>query len=134
MGTKKIIKLLMAEGVQRNDAAAFVRAYQKLKFKSVIRQFPELIVPPPMPIRTQTIYPKQYAAEFVLSKQEIRSGSFDYERYVRHKLSEKLARGLEYSGFILFEHKEYAEDVVFTAKLRVLSPDGLEVHTLRGWG
>lgn len=131
--TRRMIKLLMAEGVQRNDAVAFVKAYHKVKDKSVVRQFPELIVPPPMPISTKTIYPETCAAQHVVSKMDLRLWSIDYDRYIKHKLLEKMAHGLVSRGFILFENKEYAADVVFTAKLRVLPPETVEAYTLGNW-
>lgn len=74
MRTKKMIKQLMAEGVQRNDAAAFVRAYHKLKFKPVIRQFPELIVPPLMPIQTKNNLPQNICRAACDSEDRHRNG------------------------------------------------------------
>ena len=134
MSTKRAMKMLMAEGVQRNDAAAFVRAYHKLKDKPAIKLFPELIVPSVPLVRTQTLYPSQYAVQHVLPKTFMGEGTIDIQRYMKRKLTEKLVEGLVNSGFILFEHKEYANEVIFTAKIRVLPLEATEAHTLGEWG
>lgn len=133
MGTKRMIKLLMAEGVQRNDAAAFVRAYHKVKEKPAIKLFPELVNPPAPLVRTKTVYPSAYAVQHVMPKAYISSAPIEVEHYVKGKLVEKLANGLQSSGVILFEHKEYANDVIFTAKIRVLPPEASEVYALGSW-
>ena len=126
MGTKKIIKLLMAEGVQRNDAAAFVRAYNKVKHKKVIREFPELILPRPVvPIHSETMQPVTYAVQRVVSKREMESDAIDWDRYITDKLANQLAAGILRSGMILLERKGVANDVIFTAKLRILPPEAL---------
>ena len=134
MSTKRMVKLLMAEGVQRNDAAAFVGTYQKLKFKPVIRQFPELIVPPAVVIPPRRIETSCFVSQIAQSKLELAYCTADRENWIKRRLVENMMQHLLNSGVVEFIHKEYAAEVVFTAKMRVLPPETVDVYTLGQWG
>lgn len=101
MKQQKIVKQLMAIGVQRNDAAAFARAYSKIMYAKKEDLFPE-IMKPVMPmvgvvhnhrvetIRASSIVNRQMAFPCV--------GNEEFTTMITERLSDELAKTLIQSG------------------------------------
>lgn len=101
MKQQKIVKQLMAIGVQRNDAAAFARAYRKIMYNKREDLFPE-IIKPVMPmvgvvhnhrvetIRASSIVNRQMAFPCVDNE--------EFTTMITERLSDELAKTLIQSG------------------------------------
>lgn len=101
MKQKKTIKQLMAIGVQRNDAAAFARAYRKIMDAKREDLFPE-IVKPVMPVMGTVL---NYRVETIRASSMVnRQMAFPYcddEEFttmIMERLSDELAKNLIQSG------------------------------------
>ena len=133
MSTKRLTKLLMAEGVQRNDAAAFVEIYRKMRNRAVIKLFPELVAPPAVVIPPRRIEPSCFVSQIAQSKMELNCTA-DRQQWIKRRLVENMMQHLLNSGMVEFTHKEYAAEMVFTARMQVLPPQVREVYTMGNWG
>lgn len=126
MNRKKTIKQLMAIGVQRNDAAAFARAYRKIMYHNREDLFPE-IVKPVMPmvgvvhncrvetIRASSIVNKQMAFPCVDNE--------EFTTMITERLSDELAKSLIQSGAAALTIKQIDEmRTQYAVTVRVAMP------------
>lgn len=103
MRTEKLKKQLMAIGVQRNDAAAFIRCYRKIQRSDKVELFRAIMNPEP-PIRPEIInvVPHALQVECAVSQNELFTHkAVDLEAIVRERLSRQLADGLMDSGAMI---------------------------------
>ena len=116
MTNKKIVKQLMAIGVQRNDAAAFAKAYRKIMDAGREDLFPE-IVNPVMPMNVvYKHYPAQkLQATYELSNVQRRLLFISLDELlqdVRCKLAYELANALLESGMVRVEAREQPDSCI----------------------
>lgn len=124
MNSKHMIKKMMAAGIQRNDAATFVKVYHAVKAAGMTRLFPELELPPEPFVRTKMVEPYRLKAEHAVDYQTLeRVGATNYERYVKSILEEALVRGLTAPGAIKITRRDECYGVVFCAEARLLPPE-----------
>lgn len=128
MNRKKTIKQLMAIGVQRNDAAAFARAYRKIMYAKKEDLFPE-IIKPVMPmvgvvhnhrvetIRASSIVHRDMA--FPCADNE------EFTTVITERLSDELAKSLIQSGAAALSIKQIdTMRTQYDVTVRVAMPDG----------
>lgn len=130
MRQKKLVKQLMAAGVQRNDAAAFVKTYRAVKDAGLTRLFPELELPPAPVIQTRTVRPERLCAKYTVDSYEMnyRGGSVDWDAYMNKRLVKELAHRLKDSGLVCFSKRATPLWTEFCAEVRVLPMDAKEVQ------
>lgn len=129
MNRKKTIKQLMAIGVQRNDAAAFARAYRKIMDAKREDLFPE-IVKPVMPVmgivqehhvetfQAAYLVPEHHVSYFIENKEE-------FAIRIKDELIQGLARGLMDNGAVIIRiERVYGGATRYTATVRVAMPNG----------
>lgn len=99
MKQKKKVKQLMALGIQRNDAAGFVRASRIIKAKGLGHMVPGLIEPARPPIIVSQREIKKFAACYTCDWQ-VESVLTDKENkeYIKRRLGEELGKGLLDNG------------------------------------
>lgn len=133
MTNKKIAKQLMAIGVQRNDAAAFARTYNKIKDAKREDLFPGIVEPVMPPNVVYKHYPAQkLRATYEISNVEKRllfMSQEDLLREVRCKLVHDIANALLESGAVQVEscerpHSGIAGCTQFRATVHVVMPMG----------
>ena len=129
MNRKKTIKQLMAIGVQRNDAAAFARAYRKIMDAKREDLFPE-IVKPVMPVmgvvnthnvekfKAEYLVPEDHVSYFIENPEELANR-------IKDELSQGLARGLMENGAIIMQMvKIPCVGTKYSATVKVVIPSG----------
>lgn len=133
MTDKKTIKQLMAIGCQRNDAAAFARAYRKIKASKREDLFPG-IVEPVMPARIvrQDLEVREIRATATIPFDQVRfyEQSQELAERIVEKMVDELAHELRKSGAIKIQHRApnrlgtscFGEEYV--ASIRVVMPEG----------
>lgn len=129
MNSKKTIKQLMAIGVQRNDAAAFARAYRKIMYARREDLFPE-IVKPVIPL-VGTVFNHRvvpFRAECFVQDSQMaffRENKEEFAARIMAKLGNELAECLMENGAIVMRI-EPIQDVgtKYTATVRVAMPEG----------
>ena len=128
MNRKKTIKQLMAIGVQRNDAAAFARAYRKIMDAKREDLFPE-IVKPVMPVMGSVVNYRvtPFRAEHLTSEGQryfFRENKEEFATRIMHKLSENLAECLMENGAIIMRIEEImGVGIRYTATVKVVMPE-----------
>lgn len=128
MNRNKTIKQLMAIGVQRNDAAAFARAYRKIMYAKMEDLFPE-IVKPVMPlvgvvhnhqvktIRASSIVNREMAFPW--------ADSDEVTTVITERLCDELAKSLIQSGAAALSIIQIDEmRTQYNVTVRVAMPDG----------
>lgn len=123
MNNKKIAKQLMAIGVQRNDAAAFARAYRKIVDAEMDYLFPE-IVKPVMPVRLSVVnydlIPIRAKCTVSDIQMELLADSpGDLYRRVTGKIATMLADKLAESGAMKISTEKVKFGVEFTGTVNV---------------
>lgn len=126
MKHKKFVKQLMALGIQRNDAAGFVKAARIIQDKGMGHMVPDLVFDMPVPI--------------IVSKREIITfearitNSMEWERccrdaeekteYIKRRLGAELGKGLLASGLceIAAITDISAHAIVYRARIDVAVP------------
>ena len=130
MTRKKQIKLLMSIGVQRNDAAAFARVYQKVKAAKREKLFP-LLVEPDIPIKVvHEDYQRRYLRTAVLIPdlrlRRVAASGADLKQFVGMHLAKQMVDQLYLSGLMEMADRKvpgYGEGATeFTATVCVLVP------------
>ena len=126
MQNKKIVKQLMAIGVQRNDAAAFARTYRKIKATKMEALFPE-IMGPAMPQVVYEHYPAQMLRAVVEMTDEkiigLAADGVDMKQYVGEKLAKEIANHLYSSGVMQIESRiMHTNSTRFVATVHVVLP------------
>ena len=123
MNSKKTIKQLMAIGVQRNDAAAFARAYRKIMDAKREDLFPDIVKPVvPVPLQVVNYNVGKLQARCVVSdiQMELLADSpGDLYRRVTGKLATMLADKLAESGAMKISTEKVAFGVEFTGTVIV---------------
>ena len=127
MNRKKTIKQLMAIGVQRNDAAAFARAYRKIMDAKREDLFPE-IVKPVMPVMGTVVNYRvtPFRADCVISDPQrsffIENSEECADRIMR-ELSKDLAKCLMENGAITVRTQQFRDKGTrYTAVVKVVMP------------
>ena len=116
----------MAIGVQRNDAAAFARAYRKIMDAKMESLFPE-IVKPIMPVNYQVVnYPvvpirASYTAHDAFAYY-YRDSSINFAAMVEGELSKQIAQELLKNGAIRLEKRRSFDFVEYSATVKVVMP------------
>lgn len=129
MTNKKITKQLMAIGVQRNDAAAFARAYRKVMDARREDLFPE-IVKPVMPVVGRAIDYRvtPFRAVYMAPDSQMaffRESHEEFANRIKAKLSKELAEGLMLNGCITMRTEEIMGiGTQYTATVNVAMPWG----------
>lgn len=124
---KKTIKQLMAIGVQRNDAAAFARAYRKIMDAKMEGLFPE-IVKPVMPVMGTAINYRVIPFRAAYTATEMQMAFFrenykEFELNIKNELSVELAKCLMESGAITMRIEQICGvGTQYTATVRVSMP------------
>ena len=127
MKKEKIKKLLMAIGVQRNEAATFTRVYRKIMDAKREDLFPE-IVKPVMPVVHTAIDCRvmPIRAEFTATNTEkklLRNYDKDFSDVVNDRLCKELAEAIYHSGAITLRLEEiYDVGTRYTATVNVAMP------------
>ena len=125
MTNKKITKQLMAIGVQRNDAAAFARAYRKIMDAKREDFFPEIIkpvMPARFPVVNYNIVPLRARCMVSDIQMELLADSpGDLYRRVTGKLATMLADKLAESGAMKISTEKVAFGVEFTGTVNIVN-------------
>ena len=127
MTNKKITKQLMAIGVQRNDAAAFARAYHKIMDAKREDLFPE-IVKPVMPVVGTVVNYRvaPFRAVYMAPADQrafFRENHEEFANRIKAKLSRELAEGLMNNGYITMRIEEIiGVGTQYTATVNVAMP------------
>lgn len=125
MRNEKLKKQLMAIGIQRNDAAAFVRCYRKIQRSDKVEIFQAIMNPEP-PIRPKIInvVPHALQVETSVSQDELFTHkAVDLEAIVRERLSRQLADGLMDSGaMIITKQADWLGNTRIRARVHVIIP------------
>lgn len=110
MTNKKISKQLMAIGVQRNDAAAFARAYRKIMDAKREELFPEIVKPVMPVVHTAIDYRvTPFRAAYMAPASQMaffRENHEEFANRIKAKLSIELAEGLMNNGYITMRIEE----------------------------
>lgn len=126
MSSRRTIKKLMAAGIQRNDAAAFVKTYNKIKAAGMTNLFPEMDMPfpePPFKIHQETIHPIRLSTRYSIDRIELqRVGVIDFERYIKKRLTDSIVHEIRESNAIKFTKTEIGMQIYLDAQLDVLPP------------
>lgn len=126
MTNKKIAKQLMAIGVQRNDAAAFARTYNKIKAAKREDLFPG-IVEPVMQVGYQLVnylvvpIRASYTAHDAFAYY-YRDGSVNFANMLEGELSKQIAEALLKNGAIRMEQRRFLDFVEYRATVNVAMP------------
>lgn len=131
MKSRRIIKKLMAAGIQRNDAATFIKTYRAIKAAGMGELFSEMNTPIPAPpeIYQRTIKPVQLKTTNSINKLELeRASAIDLRLYIKDRLTKELIRGIQDSGAIKFTMREMPYSVDFSAEIMILPPVYEEGH------
>lgn len=126
MTNKKIIKQMMAIGVQRNDAAAFAKTYRKIMDAGLEDLFPE-IIKPVMPVRYRvenynlTTLRAQCTVPDI-QMELLADSQGDLYRRVTGKLATLLADELVNSGAMKISAEKVRFGVQFTGDVKVVFP------------
>lgn len=127
MKNKQITKQLMAIGVQRNDAAAFARAYRKVMDAKREDLFPE-IVKPVMPVVHTVIDYRvtPFRAVYMAPAGQMaffRENHEEFANRIKVKLAKELAEGLLHNGAITMRIEEIMGiGTQYTATVNVAMP------------
>lgn len=129
MRNEKLKKQLMAVGIQRNDAAAFIRSYRKIQKSGKAEQFRDIMAPYVTPIQTVIrnvpVHTLQVTVKF--SDDEIYSvGGEEAERMVLERLSNQLAAALLDSGYLYTDQAKDRHGLRIRASVMVV--DRKEYH------
>lgn len=118
MTQKKTIKQLMAIGVQRNDAAAFVRAYRKIRENKREDMLPWILEPEPprimreeLPIATLSASYEISAIELEMRRRAIPGA--DINSAIHGKLVHALANELLKSRAVKMEYRSQLDNAGF---------------------
>lgn len=126
MKNKKIVKQLMAVGVQRNDAAAFARTYRKIKATKMEALFPEIMGPAMPPVVYKHYPAQQLRAVVEMTDAKIRGFSadgVDLKQYVGEKLAREMTNHLYSSGVMQIESRRvYPNSTQFVTTVHVVLP------------
>jgi hypothetical protein len=135
MSSRRTIKKLMAAGIQRNDAAAFLRTYHRIKTAGMTNLFPEMDTPIPEPhfrIHQETIRPLRLSTRYSIDRMELqRVGAIDFERYIKKRLTDSIVHEIREGDAIKFTKHEAGWQIHLDAQLTVLPPvyvDGRDVR------
>lgn len=127
MNRKKTIKQLMSIGVQRNDAAAFARAYRKIKDAKMEGLFPD-IIEPVLPV-VGTVFNYQvtpFRAAYLAPESQrhfFRENKEEFATRIIGKLSGELAECLMKNGAIIMRIEEIMGiGTKYTATVNVVMP------------
>lgn len=126
MKQKKKIKQLMALGIQRNDAAGFVRASSIIKAKGL--PLPGLI-DPPVPITVQQRKIKEFAACFTCGWDvELVLPAEEKKEYIKRRLGEEMGKGLLGSGLCKIQARadRARQSVTYRAIIEVAVPQEVQ--------
>lgn len=127
MNRKKTIKQLMAIGVQRNDAAAFARAYRKIMDAKKEDLFPEIVKPVMPVVGTVTNYRViPFRADCVVSDPQrsfFIETSEECTARIMQELSKDLVKCLMENGAITFRTQQFLDKGTrYTAVVKVVMP------------
>lgn len=122
MKNKKIAKQLMAIGVQRNDAAAFARAYRKIIAAGRRDLFPEMEFPVPNVVQTAPV--RTLGVTILRHRYDLASRAacgVDLDQYIREAVAKELAQHLVLSPYVQYQQRDLNTGVVeFKALVRVV--------------
>ena len=122
---KRIAKQLMAIGVQRNDAAAFVRTYRKIMDANREDLFPEIIKPVvPVQFKAVNVSPYRLRVSVTVSDREMEwhcQHPDDLKRRAVDTLASRLADELA-KGTMKIEHRKVNGAVEFIGTVNVIHP------------
>ena len=127
MKKRKCVKLLMGLGIQRNDAAAFVKVFNQIVAKKQVHYFPVIqsSLQPQIPkIQASHRHPIRLRTAFEVSwweMQTIRLG--ELKVFVKKKLCSQLAEELMRHGdMIIQEERMGHERIRYTATIDIVPP------------
>lgn len=126
MKRKKIVKQLMAIGVNRNDAAAFARAYNRVVWAKREDLFPEIkpIMPAIGAIERHEI--RTLRAECLISEHQMMVGNEHLDAFkdrIMDNLAEELAKGmLEGGAAVLRMEQILGRGTRFSVTTKVVMP------------
>lgn len=128
MNRKKTIKQLMAIGVQRNDAAAFARAYRKIMDAKKEDLFPEIVKPVIPVVGTVVNYRlTPFRAVYVAPESQrlfFRENHEEFATRIMAKLSAELGECLMKNGAIIMRIEPIAGvGTQYTATVKVAMPE-----------
>lgn len=120
----------MAAGIQRNDAAAFVRTFHKIKALGMTNLFPEMdtaIPELPFKIHQETAHPIQLRSEYSMDRMDLQlAGSIDFVRFIKKRLIDSIVHEIRESNVVKFTKREMDWQVCLVAQLDVLPPVAVE--------
>lgn len=127
MKRKKIVKQLMAIGVNRNDAAAFARAYHRVMWAKREDLFPEIIKPAMPAIGTiERHETRTLRAECLISAHQMMVGNEHLDAFkdrIMENLAEELAKGmLEGGAAVLRMEQILGRGTRFSVTTKVVMP------------
>lgn len=126
MKRKKIVKQLMAIGVNRNDAAAFARAYNRVVWAKREDLFPEIkpVMPAIGSIERHEI--RTLRAECLISEHQMMVGNEHLDAFkdrIMDNLAEELAKGmLEGGAAVLRMEQILGRGTRFSVTTKVVMP------------
>lgn len=124
MKNENLKKQLMAIGIQRNDAVAFIRCYRKIQKSGKAKLFRPLLDPyvtlQPV-VRNVQAHTLQVTVR--CTDDEIYSvRAVDAERMVRAKLSDQLAEAILDSGYVYTDQAKDLTGLLVRARVMVVNP------------
>lgn len=125
MKNARLKKQLMSIGIQRNDAAAFIRCYRKIQRSDKVELFRAIMNPePPIQPKIINVVPHSLQVETSVSQDELYTHkAVDLEAIVRERLSRQLADGLMDSGaMIITKQADWFGNTKIRAKVHVVLP------------
>lgn len=127
MKVSKLKKQLMACGVQRNDAAAFIRSYRQIQ-KAGMHRLCKDIMNPPMPVHFQKVnyHVETLRGTYQIPKEKLYSCIGDeFERMVKTELSRRIADALMDNAVVIRQRELlYEQALEFEATVKVVIPEG----------
>lgn len=142
MKKKKAVKRLMAMGVQRNDAAAFVATYRAIEAAGKAHLLPVALQPvPEFAPRMVIVKPQTFAMKYTVTNTQRQQISEEEEKWHKNKMARDLGSELLRKGYIkivsspsphyavkppdIWDHQpaiECIEATEYFASIRVLPP------------
>lgn len=122
MKNKKIVKQLMAIGVQRNDAAAFARTYRKIIAAGRRDLFPEMEFPIPKVVQTAPV--RTLGVTILRHRYDLaRMAAVNVNEHIRMAIAQELAQHLVLSPYVKYQYRDLITgDVEIRALVRVVDP------------
>ena len=126
MKKKRIVKQLMAAGIQRNDAVNFVETYRKIKNKKMDFLFSDLIVKdiPAPKIFTETRRVQRMVANHTESRERVEGvNAIVYESFIKDCMAGELVRKLLKIGAAKFSKYETLYGYEYILEFGVVIPE-----------